>query len=212
MSCPHLSGIAALLKSSHPDWTPAAIKSAIMTTADVVDNQGNQIVGERLTPADLFATGAGHVNPSRANDPGLIYDLTPDEYIAYLCGLGYTDNQVRILAGNNVSCSMITSIREGELNYPSFSVTLGRSQTINPTVTNVGDAMSAYSLEIVKPPGVDVSVKPDALHFSNMNERLTYFLTFSQLQSGSGGSTGFAQGSLKWVYGTTRARDYGYHG
>ncbi|RWR89326.1 subtilisin-like protein protease SBT1.2 [Cinnamomum micranthum f. kanehirae] len=199
MSCPHLSGIAALLKSSHPDWSPAAIKSAIMTTADVVDNQGKQIVDERLTPADLFATGAGHVNPSRANDPGLLYDLTPDDYLAYLCGLGYTDNQVRMLAGSNANCSIITTIREGELNYPSFSVTLGPSQTFNRTVTNVGDAMSAYSVEIIKPPGVDVSVKPDALHFSSMNERLTYSVTFSPMESGSGGSTRFAQGSLKWV-------------
>lgn len=32
MACPHVSGIAGLIKTQHRDWSPAAIRSAIMTT------------------------------------------------------------------------------------------------------------------------------------------------------------------------------------
>ncbi|KAH8498211.1 hypothetical protein H0E87_017224 [Populus deltoides] len=38
MSCPHLSGIVALLKATHPTWSPAAIKSALITNLLISDN------------------------------------------------------------------------------------------------------------------------------------------------------------------------------
>jgi len=36
MAAPHVSGIVALLKSLHPDWSPAALKSAIITTGNKI--------------------------------------------------------------------------------------------------------------------------------------------------------------------------------
>ncbi|KAK7265523.1 hypothetical protein RJT34_33143 [Clitoria ternatea] len=198
MSCPHLSGVAALLKSSHPHWSPAAIKSAIMTSADVINLEHRFIVDETLHPADIFATGSGHVNPSRANDPGLIYDIGPDDYIDYLCGLGYGDTDVGIIAHRTIKCSETSSIPEGELNYPSFSVVLGSTQTFTRTVTNVGDVYSSYVVMVTPPEGVDVEVQPNKLDFSEANQKETYSVTFSR--AGSGNVTGeYAQGFLQWV-------------
>lgn len=34
MSCPHVSGAAAYLKSFHPTWSPAALRSALITTGN----------------------------------------------------------------------------------------------------------------------------------------------------------------------------------
>ncbi|KAL3719598.1 hypothetical protein ACJRO7_004554, partial [Eucalyptus globulus] len=71
MSCPHLSGIAALIRSVHRDWSPAAIKSAIMTSAKQLNIAQNPILDEMLQPADILAIGAGHVDPGKAMDPGM---------------------------------------------------------------------------------------------------------------------------------------------
>ncbi|KAI3683200.1 hypothetical protein L1987_83700 [Smallanthus sonchifolius] len=71
MACPHLPDIAALLKSAHPEWSPAAIKSVIMTTGSQVSRNGHAIRDQRDLPADMFAIGSGHVNPPKAHDPGL---------------------------------------------------------------------------------------------------------------------------------------------
>ncbi|KAL3598989.1 hypothetical protein D5086_006907 [Populus alba] len=180
------AGIAALLKSSHPYWSPAAIKSAIMTTADTLNMEGKLIVDQTLQPADIFATGAGHVNPSRANNPGLVYGIQPDDYIPYLRGLVDADNEVSIIVHEQVKCSEKPSIPEGELNYPSFAATLGPSQTFTRTVTNVS------------PPGVDVTVKPSKLYFSKVNQKATYSVAFSRTEYG-GKTSEIAQGYIVWA-------------
>ncbi|KAH6824247.1 hypothetical protein C2S53_017420 [Perilla frutescens var. hirtella] len=199
MSCPHLSGVAALLKSAHPDWSPAAIKSAIMTTADVVNLAHNPIEDETFLPADIFATGAGHVNPSRANDPGLIYDIQPKDYIPYLCGLNYTNRQVGLFLQRRVNCSVESSIPESQLNYPSFSIIFTgqtTSRVYTRTVTNVGDPVSSYDVEISPPHGVDVRVEPATLKFSEVNQKLQYEVTFDRLTSAPNNT--YVQGFLKW--------------
>ncbi|OWM71945.1 subtilisin-like protease SBT1.2 [Punica granatum] len=197
MSCPHLSGIAALIKSAHPYWSPAAVKSAIMTTADQLNLAGKPIVDQGLLPADIFAVGAGHVNPNKASDPGLIYDISPDGYIPYLCGLGYTDDAVGVIAHKPIKCSQVPSIPEGQLNYPSFAVTSGPPQTFIRTVTNVGEAYSSYAVTVVPPPGTYVTVKPSKLYFSKLNQKATYSVTFTVY--GSAYKSGeYTQGYLKW--------------
>ncbi|KAG9153345.1 hypothetical protein Leryth_018053 [Lithospermum erythrorhizon] len=179
MSCPHLSGVASLIKSYHPDWSPAAIKSAIMTTAYTKGLDGNPIRDEKKQPAILLALGSGHVNPLKAEDPGLVYDIQPDDYIAYLCGL-YPDEQVRMIVQSQVECSSIEIIQEAQLNYPSFSIKLGSDKkSYSRTVTNVGKATSTYELILENGSEVDINVSPTKLVFTEVNQKLTYTVTFT---------------------------------
>ncbi|CAN0841415.1 Subtilisin-like protease 3 [Linum grandiflorum] len=175
MSCPHLSGVAAVIKAVHPDWSPAAIKSAILTTANTLDHAGNPISNDDESPATVFDMGAGHVNPPKALNPGLVYDIQPDDYIGYLCGLGYNDTQVRMIVQHKVKCSNESSIPEAQLNYPTFSISLGSNpQTYTRTVTNVGMADSTYTNKIFPPEGVDVKVTPSEIKFKQLKENATY--------------------------------------
>ncbi|KAL6349111.1 hypothetical protein AAG906_033767 [Vitis piasezkii] len=199
MSCPHLSGVAALLKSAHPNWSPAAIKSAILTTADTLNLKDEPILDDKHMPADLFAIGAGHVNPSKANDPGLIYDIEPYDYIPYLCGLGYTNAQVEAIVLRKVNCSKESSIPEAELNYPSFSIALGsKDLKFKRVVTNVGKPHSSYAVSINAPEGVDVVVKPTKIHFNKVYQKKSYTVIFRHI-GGVDSRNRYAQGFLKWV-------------
>ncbi|THG16882.1 hypothetical protein TEA_025605 [Camellia sinensis var. sinensis] len=110
MACPHVAGISALLKAAHNDWSPAAIRSALMTTTYMIDNTNSTIIdmttGVAGTPLDY---GSRHIDPVKAMDPGLIYDLEAQDYINYLCGMNYTNQQIKIITKrSNFSCDQAT--------------------------------------------------------------------------------------------------------
>ncbi|XP_062119539.1 subtilisin-like protease 3 [Humulus lupulus] len=203
MSCPHLSGVAALLRSTHPNWSPAAIKSAMMTTAYVINGGGKPIPDETSNPADLFATGSGHINPALAQDPGLIYDLKPEDYIPYLCGLSYSDTQVSIIVDQYVRCNEVKTISATELNYPSFSLIFNSKspgpQTYTRTVTNVGLANSVYNSVVFDPDGTKVVVNPSKLTFTELNQKLNYTITVTPTTVPTSSQSNFSQGYLRWV-------------
>ncbi|KAF6143959.1 hypothetical protein GIB67_017567 [Kingdonia uniflora] len=104
MSSPHLVGVAALLKAAHSDWSSAAIRSAMMTTADITDNTNEPIIdtsfGTFGTPLDV---GVGHVNPNKATDPGLVYDIEVEDYIDFMCGLNYTSQQIKVITRSDMA-------------------------------------------------------------------------------------------------------------
>ncbi|KAG0495322.1 hypothetical protein HPP92_000013 [Vanilla planifolia] len=205
MATPHVAGIAALLKHNHPTWSAAAIQSAIMTTANPRDLDGNRITDQvKGKIATAFDMGSGMVNPLAANDPGLIYDIKPHDYIRYLCGSWlFSDNDVSAIVRGNISCSTVRGIEPKDLNYPSIGVILSSISpkvTVTRTVTNVGDADSVYKLYFNDPKGVRIDVSPKELSFKTVGETQNYNVTISfktvPMPPGD-----HSEGQLGWVSG-----------
>nr|XP_010911698.1 subtilisin-like protease SBT1.7 [Elaeis guineensis] len=177
-----------------------------MTTALTVDREGKPIADEasaNMDPASFFAMGAGHVDPSKASDPGLIYDIKPEEYIGYLCGgLRYSEFEVFQVVGRQNQCSSVKHIAADQLNLPSISVNLGpgvtssKIRTISRTVTNVGEANSVFSVKVDEPEGVSVKVTPQMLRFSGLNEEKSYTVELSTDGKPPGK---YSEGQLRWI-------------
>ncbi|XP_021714988.1 subtilisin-like protease SBT1.8 [Chenopodium quinoa] len=209
MSCPHISGLAALLKAAHPEWSPSAIKSALMTTAYNHDNMLKPL--RDATDGSLsnpWAHGAGHVDPHKALNPGLVYDISIDDYVTFLCALDYTPLHRQIIAKRpNITCSRKLA-DPGDLNYPSFSVLFGKSRTIRYTreLTNVGAARTLYQVHVDAPPTVGVKVRPSRLLFRSVGEKKKYTVIFIARKGKTAPTTKSAFGSLLWTSKTYQVR------
>ncbi|KAJ0968799.1 hypothetical protein J5N97_021676 [Dioscorea zingiberensis] len=195
MATPHLSGIAALLKVLHPRWSPAAIKSAIMTTATTEDNYGKPILDENHHTANYFMMGAGQVNPSKAADPGLVFDIDTKDYIAFLCGMGYSDKQVGFITGDDTQCEKMEKILQSGLNYPSIITSRGQHVVVKRTVTNVVEETSTYKVEVDLPKEVAFKVVPNVLEFNKQDEKKSFVVS---INSGAQLNESIF-GNLKWV-------------
>ncbi|CAA7390605.1 unnamed protein product [Spirodela intermedia] len=207
MSCPHVSGIAALVRAAHPSWSPAAVKSAIMTSADVFDHYGKPIM-DGASPAGVFAIGAGHVNPARAMDPGLVYDIRPEDYVVHLCTLGYTGSEIFTVTHRNTSCREIQAKnRYFSLNYPSVSVVFKKAETtkiIQRRVTNVGPPNSTYIVRVAPMDGVRIRVTPPVLTFNAAHQSKSYRVWFQSKKRTVKGKTRSEEGDLTWFSSRNR--------
>ncbi|MFI6821931.1 S8 family serine peptidase [Micromonospora sp. NPDC050187] len=193
MAAPHVAGLAALLKDLHPDWSPMAIKSALMTSgSDVRD-------GPNTDPSVIFKQGAGHVTPNSAADPGLVFDSGVEDWLAFLCG---TTDGVSAETCDGLSKSG-RSLDPSDLNGPSISVgRLSETRTVTREVTNVGRSTATYTPAVSGLDGVTATVSPKRLTLKS-GQTKSFTVTFTRTSAPLGT---FQGGQLTWSDGRHRVR------
>jgi subtilisin family serine protease len=198
MAAPHVAGVAALLRQQHPGWSPAAIKSALMTSATPTfnDAQGGDLRG--ILP---FGQGAGHVNlagtmahPANgkaynrggAADPGLVYELGATDYKRYLCGAGIAaECGDGVLAGYN-------------LNLPSITLgSVAGTVEVKRTVTNVGASEATYTGSVTLP-GYSAVLSPASLSLAP-GASASYTVRVARTTAAN---TAWQYGEVTWTDGT----------
>ncbi|VYS63458.1 unnamed protein product [Arabidopsis thaliana] len=201
MSTPVVSGIMALLKSLHPKWSPAEMRSALVTTAWRTSPSGEPIFaqGSNKKLADPFDYGGGLVNPEKAAKPGLVYDMGIKDYINYMCSAGYNDSSISRVLGKKTKCP-IPKPSMLDINLPSITIpNLEKEVTLTRTVTNVGPIKSVYRAVIESPLGITLTVNPTILVFKSAAKRV---LTFSvKAKTSHKVNSGYFFGSLTWTDG-----------
>ncbi|XP_042500243.1 subtilisin-like protease SBT5.4 [Macadamia integrifolia] len=204
MSCPHVSGICGLLKTLYPRWSPAAIRSAIMTTATTRDNNKEAILNSSYVKATPFSYGAGHVFPNRAMDPGLVYDLTTNDYLNFLCAIGYNDSRISLFSESTLPYICPKSTNLLDFNYPSITVPgLSGTATVTRTLKNVGSP-ATYKAQVYTPPGISVTVEPSNLTFYLIGEEKTFKVTLKA--KGARAAKDYVFGQLIWSDGSHYVR------
>lgn len=167
MATPHVAGLSALLKEKYPTWSPAALSSAIITTADVQDKQGRSLLSEQLsggsTPflqdATPFDMGGGALNINAARNPGLIFEAGYLDYVRFLCS-GNISNPKEVFAATKTPCPPAPGM-PSDLNTPSITfATLVEAKTVSRTVTNLMVTGETYTITWTNPADVVITVTP----------------------------------------------------
>lgn len=162
MSSPHLAGAAALVRALQPDWTPAEVQSAMMTTALNTTMRKE----DGTTRADAFDMGAGRVDLTRAGRAGLLLDEDAAAYTAADPAEGGDPTR---------------------LNVPSLaSGDCAGTCTWSRTVRNPLSVKTVWDTSATTPEGMSLSVKPRRLSLgAGESATVTVTADVSKLQAGS---------------------------
>lgn len=166
--------------------------------ARIRDNKEESILDSTKASATPFAYGAGHVHPNRVAKPGLVYDLTTDDYLNFLCAHGYNTSVLKVFSDKPHKCSNTYSI--ADFNYPTITVPDLRDKpiTISRRVKNVGTP-GTYVARVHAPSSVSVSVQPSRLKFKAVGEEKEFKVTLKAV--GKVRSPDYVFGELKWSDG-----------
>ncbi len=141
MSSPHVAGAGALLAALHPEWTPAQIESALMTTAktNVLNDDGSN----RATP---FAQGSGRVELMYAGQAGLVLDVTNAEFVAADPSTGGDPKTLNIANFGNSQClqecewtRVVSSTQASSVEWTAvITAPAGMTVTVTPSSFTLG--------------------------------------------------------------------------
>lgn len=141
--------------------------------------------------ADAFDYGSGFVNPAGALDPGLVYDSQSEDFVAFVCSIGYDVKSLHLVTRDNSTCDGAFK-SPSNLNYPSITVpNLEDSFSATRVVTNVGKAKSIYEAEVLSPDGVNVTVVPNRLVFTRTGQKIKFSVNFKVIAPLKGYGFGF---------------------
>lgn len=135
MAGPHVAGSMATMRSLFPDWSPAAIRSAIIMTAKAGVTRDYD-----MSDPTPFVEGNGRIDMSKAALSGLVMEVSYDEYVAANPAAGGNPQTLNIPSYQNSNC-------------------LGGC-TFERTVTNITDIALDYAISIEKTTGVEITVQP----------------------------------------------------
>ena len=148
------------------------VQNLWITTAMFLDNT-QHVIGRDPNgiPTTPFDYGSGHISPTGALKPGLVYDFNSHDIINSLCSTGASPAQLKNLTGELVHCKNPLT-PSYNFNYPSIGVAnKNRSLSLYRTVTYYGKDPTVYVASIDYPTGVEVKVTPAKLKFTKVGKR-----------------------------------------
>ena len=149
----------------------------LFITAEKTNNLGRPLTDETGNLSTPFAYGSGHLRPTQAANPGLVYDASYEDYLLYTCSLGVAED---LHASYDCPESPPEPVN---LNYPSIQIhRLNGSTTVKRTVTNVATTKSPYVFSAQPPRGFRIQASPDILFFDHVGQKMSFNITVTSMR------------------------------